>query len=45
MNLIRDFKLQKMKETESIKEYCDRLLNIANCVRLLGSSLPDSRIV
>ena len=44
LNLIRDFELQKMKETESIKGYSDRLLDIANRVRLLGSSLPDSRI-
>ena len=34
-----------MKKTESIKEYFDRLLNIASRVRLLGSSLPKSRIV
>jgi hypothetical protein len=34
-----------MKKTESIKEYSDRLLNIASRVRLLGSSLPESRIV
>ena len=45
LNLIRDFELQKMKETETIKEYYDRLLNIANRVKLLGSSLEDSRIV
>ena len=45
LNLIRDFELQKMKETESINEYSNRLLNIVNRVRLLGSSLPDSRIV
>ena len=45
LNLIRDFELQKMKETESIKEYSDRLLNIANRVKLLGSTLSDSRIV
>ena len=45
LNLIRDFELQKMKETESIKEYSDRLLNIAKRVRLLGPSLLDSRIV
>jgi hypothetical protein len=43
--MVRDFKLQKMKKTESIKEYSDRLLNIASRVRLLGSSLPESRIV
>jgi hypothetical protein len=34
-----------MKKTESIKEYSDRLLNIASRVRLLGSSIPESRIV
>lgn len=45
LNLIRDFEMQKMKETETIKEYSDRLLSIANRVRLLGSSLADSRIV
>ena len=45
LNLIHDFELQKMKETETIKEYSDRLLSIANCVKLLGSSQEDSRIV
>ncbi|XP_022926226.1 uncharacterized protein LOC111433407 [Cucurbita moschata] len=34
-----------MKEFESVKEYSDRLLNITNKVRLLGSVLNDSRIV
>jgi len=34
-----------MKKTESIKEYSDRLVNIASRVRLLGSSLPELRIV
>ena len=34
-----------MKETESIKEYSDRLLDIANRIRLLGSAFKDSRIV
>ncbi|XP_016690648.1 uncharacterized protein [Gossypium hirsutum] len=45
LNLIRDFELQKMKESESVKEYSDRLLSIANKVRLLGSELNNSRIV
>ncbi|KAG6536920.1 hypothetical protein ZIOFF_001998 [Zingiber officinale] len=45
LNLFRDFEMQKMKKTETIKEYADRLLGIANRVRLLGSSLIDSRIV
>ncbi|XP_016574074.1 uncharacterized protein LOC107871681 [Capsicum annuum] len=34
-----------MKDSETVKEYSDRLLNIANKVRLLGSILADSRIV
>ncbi|KAA8531791.1 hypothetical protein F0562_006492 [Nyssa sinensis] len=45
LNLIRDFELQKMKESETIKEYPDKLQSIANKVRLLGSDLHDSRIV
>ncbi|KAG6531220.1 uncharacterized protein LOC122024699 [Zingiber officinale] len=45
LNLIRDFEMQKMKKTETIKEYADILLGIANRVRLLGSSLTDLRIV
>lgn len=45
LNLIREFEMQKMKESETIKEYSDRLMNIVNKVRLLGSEFPDSRIV
>lgn len=45
LNLIRDFEMQKMKENETIKDYSERLLNIANRVRLLGSEFNDSRIV
>lgn len=37
--------MQKMKESETIKEYSDRLLSIANKVRMLATKLPDSRIV
>ncbi|XP_068498178.1 uncharacterized protein [Phaseolus vulgaris] len=45
LNLIREFELQRMKESESVKEYSDRLLTIANKVRLLGSVFKDLRIV
>jgi len=45
MNLIREFELQKMKESETIKEYSDKLLGIVNKVRLLGTVFTDSRIV
>ncbi|XP_017438102.1 uncharacterized protein LOC108344146 [Vigna angularis] len=45
LNLIKDFELQKMKESETIKEYSKKLINIANKVRLLGSEFNDSCIV
>ena len=45
LNLIRKFELQKMKESETVKEYSDRLLSIVNKVRLLGTKFKDSRIV
>lgn len=37
--------MQKMKESETIKDYSDRLLSIANEIRLLGPKFADSRIV
>ncbi|XP_068504344.1 uncharacterized protein [Phaseolus vulgaris] len=45
LNLIREFELQIMKESESVKEYSDILLSIVNKVRLFGFVLNDSRIV
>ncbi|XP_014503108.1 uncharacterized protein LOC106763427 [Vigna radiata var. radiata] len=45
LNLMREFELERMKESEKIKEYSDKLLGIANKIRLLGSNFPDSRIV
>jgi hypothetical protein len=45
LNLIREFEMQKMKETENIKDYADRLLSIINKVRLLGKEFSDDRIV
>ncbi|XP_059298250.1 uncharacterized protein LOC132050942 [Lycium ferocissimum] len=45
LNLVRELELQRMKESETIKEYSDRLLNIANRIRLLGSTFTDSMIV
>ena len=37
--------MQRMNETEAIKDYANKLLSIANKVRLLGSNFPDSRVV
>ncbi|XP_021669320.2 uncharacterized protein LOC110656718 [Hevea brasiliensis] len=45
LNSIREFKMQRMKESETIKEYVDKLLSIVNKVRLLGTKFSDSRLV
>ena len=37
--------MQKMKESETIKEYFNRLLSIVNKVRLFGTDSSDNRIV
>lgn len=44
LNLIRVFELHKMKDSETVNEYCDKLLGIYE-VRLLGTEFPDSRLV
>ena len=45
LNLRREFKVLKMKDSESVKDYRDRLMRIVNQVRLLGEDLTDKRIV
>ena len=45
LNLIREFEMQMMKESETIMDYSDRLLSIVNKVRLLGTDFSDSRKV
>ena len=45
LNLIREFKLQRMKDSETIKDYTYRLLGITNKVRLLGYEFTGSQIV
>ena len=45
LNLIREFEMQSMKMFETINEYLDKLLSIANRVRLLGTTFTHSRIV
>jgi len=37
--------MQRMKESETIKEYSNKLLGIANKIKLLGKKFPDSRFV
>ncbi|XP_050205758.1 uncharacterized protein LOC126655569 [Mercurialis annua] len=43
--LIREFEMMKMKGSESIKSYIEKLLGIVNKVRLLGKNLLDERII
>lgn len=45
LNLIREFEMQRMKESETIREYSNKLLGIVNRIRLLGKDFSDERIV
>ncbi|XP_038890290.1 uncharacterized protein LOC120079908 [Benincasa hispida] len=45
LNLMREFKRMKMKDSESINEYSDKLIGIANKERALGTNLSDNRLI
>jgi len=45
LNLIKKFEMQRIKELETIKEYSNKLLGIANKIKLLGEEFLDSRLV
>ncbi|GAV62459.1 DUF4219 domain-containing protein/UBN2 domain-containing protein [Cephalotus follicularis] len=45
LNLITEFERLQMKESETIKEYSDKLISIANQARVLGTNLSDNRLV
>jgi len=45
LNLIREFKDQRMKDFEMMQNYSDKHVNIANNVRRLGLEFTDSRVV
>ena len=45
LNLMREFEMLKMNEKDNIKEYSNKLLNIANKVRLLGKDFPHDKTV
>ncbi|XP_016751812.1 uncharacterized protein [Gossypium hirsutum] len=45
LNLWREFEVLKMKESETVKEYSDRLMKVVNQIRLHGEEFPDKRIV
>ena len=45
LNLRREFETLKIKDSESIKEYMNIVMNVVNQIRLLGDEFPESRIV
>ncbi|KAG8485451.1 hypothetical protein CXB51_021502 [Gossypium anomalum] len=45
INLRRDFENLKMKESETIKQYSDRIMVTVNSIRLLGEDFSESRVV
>ena len=45
MNLVREFEMQRMKDSKIIKEYSVRLVGLVNKVRLIGTDFSDSKIV
>ncbi|KAM3284440.1 hypothetical protein P3S67_023239 [Capsicum chacoense] len=45
MNLIREFEMKRMKESKTIKDYADQLLDLANKVRLFSKNFTDERII
>lgn len=45
LNLRREYETLKMKEAESVKDFLDGLMKVANKIRLLGDELPDKLVV
>ncbi|XP_022889308.1 uncharacterized protein LOC111404783 [Olea europaea var. sylvestris] len=45
MNLRREYEGLKMKDSESVKDYADRLIKVVIKIRLLRDDLPDRRVV
>ena len=45
LSLVKEFEVLRMKESETIKEYVDKLLSVSNKIKLLGSEFSDIRIV
>ena len=45
LNLRREFELLRMKDSENIKEYWNRLLTVVNKIRLIGEQFTDQMVV
>ena len=44
LSLRKEFEMQKMKEIEAVKDYLDRLLTLANKIRMLEKEFFDTRV-
>ena len=45
MNLIQEFEMKKMRESDVVKDYAVQLLSIVDKVRLLGKEFSNEKIV
>ncbi|XP_031253028.1 uncharacterized protein LOC116110949 [Pistacia vera] len=45
LNLKREFEMQRMHESEKVKDYVDKLMSVVNKIRLMGVELTDRRVV
>ena len=45
LNLKKEFEIQKMNDSESVKEYGSKLMTIVNQIKLLGEDFPTQSIV
>ena len=45
LNLRREYESLRMKESELVNEFIDRLLKVVNQIRILGEELSDRRVV
>ena len=43
-NLRKGFKLLKLKETENVKTYIDRVIKEVNQIRLMGEEFPKKKL-
>jgi len=45
MNLRREFEVNKMKESEIVKEFSNRFSKVVNQIKLLCEELKDQKVV
>ncbi|PKI58680.1 hypothetical protein CRG98_020946 [Punica granatum] len=45
LNLLREFEQQRMQEGQEVMDYVDKLVRIANKVRIMESNISDERLV